>query len=501
MSRVSLQDSINPKPLSEGIAEEHPRQLAPSVGTLLAQDQSSADPIMSSTSSSAPPSPTLGGPVRFGSYEFTPHSDSSRSNFSDLQGNMEMTIGSVHYNVNAEGILQLLESPTSGSTSPSASSSLDLLAGLTESMSSPAPSTPRSASSMSVGSDDPASSELTSYYCSNCDARHGLGSSDTPFICNARYSSGEDSVGSIARRATRRSAHHQVYAANNTGNTRHGGDGDRTPRSSRRASFENSASNRDSDYTIADEEWAAARAAVLNNTPLPAGTSRPEGSMAQAHRGALESLAILGNNLVPQKEKTTAQASGSKHHARDARDEITQSRIDKARRRRAARKDDDSDSSDEDQEYDGELRGADCLSYKIRETMPPKKFKPTPTDAAKYDGQQEPRSWIDDYLQTVILHKGNQIAAMQCLQLYLKDSARAWLRGLPKGSIKSWDDLVDAFVANFQATYKRPVGIEELRNCQQKESMRSYIGRFTKLLNAAEDVSVDRAIDAFSDGV
>ncbi|KAK1694709.1 hypothetical protein QYE76_011406 [Lolium multiflorum] len=88
--------------------------------------------------------------------------------------------------------------------------------------------------------------------------------------------------------------------------------------------------------------------------------------------------------------------------------------------------------------------------------------------------------------------QGNQIAAMQCLQLYLKDSARAWLRGLPKGSIKSWDDLVDAFVANFQATYKRPVGIEELRNCQQKqrESMRSYIGRFTKLLNAAEDVSV-----------
>ncbi|KAK1651266.1 hypothetical protein QYE76_069071 [Lolium multiflorum] len=133
--------------------------------------------------------------------------------------------------------------------------------------------------------------------------------------------------------------------------------------------------------------------------------------------------------------------------------------------------------------------------------MPPKKFKPTPTDAAKYDGQQEPRSWIDDYLQTVILQR--EPDSSNAVQLYLKDSARAWLRGLPKGSIKSWDDLVDAFVANFQATYKRPVGIEELRNCQQKqkESMRSYIGRFTKLLNAAEDVSVDRAIDAFSDGV
>jgi hypothetical protein len=31
--------------------------------------------------------------------------------------------------------------------------------------------------------------------------------------------------------------------------------------------------------------------------------------------------------------------------------------------------------------------------------------------------------------------------------------------------------------------------------------MRTYIRRFTKLLNAAEDVSVDRAIDAFSDGI
>jgi hypothetical protein len=31
--------------------------------------------------------------------------------------------------------------------------------------------------------------------------------------------------------------------------------------------------------------------------------------------------------------------------------------------------------------------------------------------------------------------------------------------------------------------------------------MHSYIEHFTKLLNAAEDVSIDRAIDAFSDGI
>jgi hypothetical protein len=121
--------------------------------------------------------------------------------------------------------------------------------------------------------------------------------------------------------------------------------------------------------------------------------------MAPAHRGALESLAILGDNLVPRKEKSALQASDSRRRSRDARDEITQSRIDRARRRWVAREEYDSDDSEESQEYDGEMRGADCLSYKIRETMPHKRFKPTPTDAAKYDGQQEQRSWIDDYLR------------------------------------------------------------------------------------------------------
>ena len=99
--------------------------------------------------------------------------------------------------------------------------------------------------------------------------------------------------------------------------------------------------------------------------------------------------------------------------------------------------------------------------------------------------------------------KGNQIAAMQCFQLYLKDSARAWLRGLPSGSIRSWDDLLEAFVKNFQATYKRHVGIKEIRLRKQKskEPMRAYVARFTKLLNSAVNVLADRAIDAFSDSI
>jgi hypothetical protein len=70
-------------------------------------------------------------------------------------------------------------------------------------------------------------------------------------------------------------AHHQIYAILNAGNMANGGreEGDRTPRASRRRNSENGASNDDSDYTIAEEEWEAARAAITDNTLLPTGTS------------------------------------------------------------------------------------------------------------------------------------------------------------------------------------------------------------------------------------
>jgi hypothetical protein len=175
---------------------------------------------------------------------------------------------------------------------------------------------------------------------------------------------------------------------------------------------------------------------LINNAPTP------DDPMLPLHRVALESVRIIGEELAPRKEKPSARGdksprrgSGSRRRfsrspdksphrsggprrrspAKDARDDITQSKIDKARHRRAARVGFESNNSEESQEYDGELRGADCLSHRIREVMLPRKFKPSPSDAAKYDGQQEPRAWIEDYLQTVILHKGNEVAAMQCL--------------------------------------------------------------------------------------
>ena len=92
---------------------------------------------------------------------------------------------------------------------------------------------------------------------------------------------------------------------------------------------------------------------------------------------------------------------------------------------------------------------------------------------------------------------------MQSIQLFLRDSARNWLKGLSPESITSWDGLERKFVSNFQDTCKRPVSFQELKACRQKqgESIRSYIQRWTNLRNSSTGVDDSRAIDAFGDGL
>jgi hypothetical protein len=92
---------------------------------------------------------------------------------------------------------------------------------------------------------------------------------------------------------------------------------------------------------------------------------------------------------------------------------------------------------------------------------------------------------------------------MQSLQLHLTGAARSWLNTLPNDSIGSWGELENQFARNFRLTYKRPASLEEFKACvQQKgETLRSYIQRWSVIKNSAEDVSNERAIDAFSSGL
>jgi hypothetical protein len=75
--------------------------------------------------------------------------------------------------------------------------------------------------------------------------------------------------------------------------------------------------------------------------------------------------------------------------------------------------------------------GASCFTRRVHTTPVPKGFK-LPHDQQKYDGSQEPQSWLSDYLQAVKILGGTKEIAMQSLQLYLTGAARSWFSKLEK---------------------------------------------------------------------
>ena len=69
-------------------------------------------------------------------------------------------------------------------------------------------------SELSVGSDDSASSDLTSYYCLDCDVRHDLGSDADPFIYDSNYFATNDDIRGmhdIVRAPAATLARYQIY--------------------------------------------------------------------------------------------------------------------------------------------------------------------------------------------------------------------------------------------------------------------------------------------------
>jgi hypothetical protein len=143
-----------------------------------------------------------------------------------------------------------------------------------------------------------------------------------------------------------------------------------------------------------------------------------------------------------------------------------------------------------------------CFTRRVRTTPVPKGFK-LPHDQQKYDGSQEPSSWLSDYLQAVRILGGTKETTMQSLQLHLTGAARSWLSKLQRETNGSWEELTKQFTSNFKSTYKRPTSIEEVKACvqQHNETLRSYIQRWSIIKNSVVEVSNERAIDAFTLGL
>jgi hypothetical protein len=92
-----------------------------------------------------------------------------------------------------------------------------------------------------------------------------------------------------------------------------------------------------------------------------------------------------------------------------------------------------------------------------------------PTTIVKYNGETDPRVWLNDYrLACQLGGATSDEVIIRNLPPHLADSTRTWLEHLPASQIHNWDDLVRTFVGNFQGTYVHLGNSWDLRSCTQK---------------------------------
>jgi hypothetical protein len=158
--------------------------------------------------------------------------------------------------------------------------------------------------------------------------------------------------------------------------------------------------------------------------------------------------------------------------------------------------------SREDRSSTPEPPGTRVFSREIRTASFPQRFR-QPTSIDKYNGETDPRVWLNDYrLACQLGGATTDEVIIRNLPLHLADSARTWLEHLPASQIHNWDDLVRTFVGNFQGTYVHPGNSWDLRACTQKpgESLRDFIQRFSKCCTELPSVAQSEIAHAFLEG-
>jgi hypothetical protein len=119
----------------------------------------------------------------------------------------------------------------------------------------------------------------------------------------------------------------------------------------------------------------------------------------------------------------------------DARNTVAQARVDRAREERS-QENRTRENRHTPEDSDEDLCGLPCFTRRVRKTRVPTSFK-LPDNYKKFDGLQDPKDWLVDYLETVKLMGGTRATAMQSIQVYLSGAARSWMKKLPEGSIDS----------------------------------------------------------------
>ena len=120
-----------------------------------------------------------------------------------------------------------------------------------------------------------------------------------------------------------------------------------------------------------------------------------------------------------------------------------------------------------------------------------------------HDGTTDPGVWVEDFILHIHMARGDDLHAIKYFPLKLKGPARHWLKSLPENSIGSWEELEDAFRANFQGTYVRPPDADDISHIipQPGESGGKLWNRFLTKKNQIVDCPDAEALAAFKHSV
>ncbi|GJN39975.1 hypothetical protein PR202_gb29132 [Eleusine coracana subsp. coracana] len=121
----------------------------------------------------------------------------------------------------------------------------------------------------------------------------------------------------------------------------------------------------------------------------------------------------------------------------------------------------------------------------------------------KYDGQINPREWLQLYSMAIRSAGGDSYVMANYLLVCLDPAVRIWLTSLPEESITSWGDLNKKVIESFQATCNRPSNHFDLTRIKQKtdEPLCDYIKQFCAKKTEIPNVPDQQIIAAFQGGI
>jgi hypothetical protein len=149
------------------------------------------------------------------------------------------------------------------------------------------------------------------------------------------------------------------------------------------------------------------------------------------------------------------------------------------------------------------LAGMGCaaLADHLRAASWSSKFRPHLLE--KYDGTSNPSEFLQVYVTAITAAGVNTAAMATYFHVALSGPAWTWLLNLTLGSIYSWEELCVWFVANFASAYQQH-GVEAHLHAvrqEHRETLRTFISRFTKVRGTIPRISDASIIMAFRQGV